>query len=75
MEFDPGQQTSGIQFWGASFIAGPQGELLAKGPIDEATVLVVEIDLKRTEKVRQIWPYLRDRRIDSYKNLTQRYLD
>jgi N-carbamoylputrescine amidase len=75
MEFDPGQQTSGIQFWGTSFIAGPQGELLAKGPIDEATVLVAEIDLQRTEAVRQIWPYLRDRRIDSYENLTKRYLD
>jgi N-carbamoylputrescine amidase len=75
MELNPNQQIPGIQFWGTSFIAGPQGELLARGPIDEAAVLVAEIDLRRTEAVRQIWPYLRDRRIDSYENLTQRYLD
>ncbi|MGR6034752.1 MAG: carbon-nitrogen hydrolase [Candidatus Nitrosoglobus sp.] len=75
MELNPNQQIPGIQFWGTSFIAGPQGELLARGPADEAAVLVAEIDLQRTETVRQIWPYLRDRRIDSYENLTQRYLD
>lgn len=75
MELNPNQEIPGIQFWGTSFIAGPQGELLARGPTDEAAVLVAEIDLQRTETVRQMWPYLRDRRIDSYENLTRRYLD
>ncbi|QBQ53170.1 carbon-nitrogen hydrolase [Nitrosococcus wardiae] len=75
IEPDPSQQTAGIQFWGTSFIAGPQGELLAIGPMDEAVVLVAEIDLQRTEAIRRIWPYLRDRRIDAYENLTQRYID
>lgn len=75
IEPDPSQQTPGIQFWGASFIAGPQGEVLAMGPMDEAAVLVAEIDLQRIEAIRRIWPYLRDRRIDAYENLTQRYLD
>ncbi|ADE13910.1 Nitrilase/cyanide hydratase and apolipoprotein N-acyltransferase [Nitrosococcus halophilus Nc 4] len=75
IEPDPSQQTPGIQFWGASFIAGPQGEVLAMGPMDEAAVLVAEIDLQRIEVIRRIWPYLRDRRIDAYENLTQRYLD
>lgn len=74
-EFDSSQQLPGIQFWGTSFIAGPQGELLARGPMDKTAVLVAEIDLQRTETVRQVWPYLRDRRIDAYENLTHRYLD
>lgn len=75
IEPDPSQQTPGIQFWGTSFIAGPQGELLAQGPVNETAVLVAEIDLQRTEAIRRIWPYLRDRRIDAYQNLTRRYLD
>ncbi|ADJ27641.1 carbon-nitrogen hydrolase [Nitrosococcus watsonii] len=75
LEPDPSQQTPGIQFWGSSFIAGPQGELLAVGPRDEAAVLVAEIDFQRTETLRRIWPYLRDRRIDAYGPLTKRYLD
>ncbi|ABA58902.1 Nitrilase/cyanide hydratase and apolipoprotein N-acyltransferase [Nitrosococcus oceani ATCC 19707] len=75
LEPDPSQQTPGIQFWGSSFIAGPQGELLAVGPRDEAVVLVAEIDFQRTETLRRIWPYLRDRRIDAYEPLTKRYLE
>jgi N-carbamoylputrescine amidase len=65
----------GIQFWGTSFIAGPQGEILAQAPIDEESTVVVSIDLKRNEEVRRIWPYLRDRRIDAYKDLFKRYRD
>ncbi len=74
-ERDPSNQTAGIQFWGSSFIAGPQGELLASSPADEPAVLVTPIDLKRSEAVRRIWPYLRDRRIDAYEGLARRYLD
>ena len=65
----------GIQFWGTSFIAGPQGEILAQAPVDEETTVVVSIDLKRNEEVRRVWPYLRDRRIDAYKDLLKRYRD
>jgi N-carbamoylputrescine amidase len=74
-EPDPSRQTPGIHFWGSSFIAGPQGELLAMAPTDEGDPLIAEIDLLRTEAVRQSWPYLRDRRIDAYEPLTRRYLD
>ncbi|MBI3897966.1 MAG: carbon-nitrogen hydrolase [Gammaproteobacteria bacterium] len=65
----------GIQFWGSSFIAGPQGEILAEAPTDQPAVLVVDIDRKRTEDVRRIWPFFRDRRIDAYDDLTKRYAD
>lgn len=65
----------GLRFWGSSFVAGPQGELLVMLPTaDEATV-VVDVDLGRTEAVRRMWPFLRDRRIDAYDGLTRRYLD
>lgn len=74
VEPDPGQQTPGIHFWGNSFITGPQGEFLAAAPTDEPAVLVTELDFQRTEAIRRTWPYLRDRRIDAYGNLTQRYL-
>jgi N-carbamoylputrescine amidase len=74
-EPNPSHQTPGIQFWGSSFIAGPQGELLATAPVDAEVALVAEIDPRRTETIRRIWPYLRDRRIDAYEPLTQRYLD
>lgn len=67
--------TNGIQFWGSSFVAGPQGELLFQAPEDEAMEMVVTIDRKRTADVRRIWPFFRDRRIDAYGGLTQRYLD
>jgi N-carbamoylputrescine amidase len=67
--------TGGIQFWGQSFVAGPQGEVLYLAPPDEAVCAVVAIDKKRTEEVRRIWPFFRDRRIDFYQGLTKRYLD
>jgi N-carbamoylputrescine amidase len=66
---------SEIQFWGSSFVAGPQGELLAQAPTNDETMLLVEIDLQRSEAVRRIWPYLRDRRIDAYADLKLRYRD
>ncbi|MBN8681143.1 MAG: carbon-nitrogen hydrolase [Chitinophagales bacterium] len=67
--------TGGIQFWGQSFVAGPQGEVLHLGSIDQEENIVVEIDKARTEAVRRIWPFFRDRRIDFYQGLTERYLD
>jgi N-carbamoylputrescine amidase len=67
--------TNGIQFWGQSFIAGPQGEFLHKSSIDKEENVVIEIDKQRTEDVRRIWPFFRDRRIDFYDGLTKRYLD
>ncbi len=65
----------GIEFWGNSFVAGPQGEILKKLSASEEQVEVVEIDRKRTEDVRRIWPFLRDRRIDAYSDLLKRYRD
>ena len=73
VEPDPAGRTPGIQFWGSSFIAGPQGEILAQAPADQAAVLVAEIDRKHSEDVRRIWPFLRDRRIDAYQDLLKRY--
>ena len=66
---------SGSQFWGSSFVAGCQGEVLAQAGPDEETELVVELDSRRSENVRRIWPFLRDRRIDAYNGLTARFLD
>lgn len=74
-EPDPSNQTNGIQFWGNSFVAGPQGELLAQAGNVEEENLVVEVDLKRSENVRRWWPFLRDRRIEAYGGITQRFLD
>ncbi|MCD8183040.1 MAG: carbon-nitrogen hydrolase [Bacteroides sp.] len=74
-ELDPSSQTNGIQFWGNSFVAGPQGELLAQAGNDSPENMVVEIDLERSENVRRWWPFLRDRRIDAYEGLTKRFLD
>jgi N-carbamoylputrescine amidase len=65
---------NGITFWGGSFIAGPQGELLAEGDAETAGYLVADIDFARTDKLRRIWPYFRDRRIDAYDGLTSRFL-
>jgi N-carbamoylputrescine amidase len=65
----------GIQFWGNSFLAGPQGEILTSANASDAQLLTYTIDKTRSEKVRQIWPYLRDRRIDEYGNLIKRYID
>ncbi len=66
---------AGIIFWGNSFVAGPQGEILTSANDSEAQLLMCTIDKARTERVRQIWPYLRDRRIDNYDNLSMRYID
>jgi N-carbamoylputrescine amidase len=66
---------SGIRFWGSSHVLGPQGEFLAEAPTDVATVLLAEVDLQRSEHVRRIWPFLRDRRIDAYGDLLKRYRD
>jgi N-carbamoylputrescine amidase len=74
-EPDPAGHTAGALFWGSSFVAGPQGEILASAPTDAATVLTAEVDLGRSEMVRRLWPYLRDRRIDAYAGLVKRYLD
>lgn len=71
----PNDTDSGIDFWGSSFICGPQGEILAQASIDKTETVTATIDMQRVESVRQIWPYLRDRRIDAYDNLNQRYLD
>jgi len=71
-EPDPSGTSPGIQFWGMSFVAGPQGELLAEAGGDSA-VLVTDVDLGRTEAVRRVWPFLRDRRIDAYNDLLKRY--
>lgn len=67
--------TGGIQFWGQSFVAGPQGEVLYLASADQPENIVVEIDKKRTEEVRRIWPFFRDRRIDFYGDLVKRYRD
>jgi N-carbamoylputrescine amidase len=73
-ETDPSGQTNGIQFWGNSFICGPQGEFIFKADENEITH-IVEIDKKRTENVRRWWPFFRDRRIDEYGELTKRWID
>ncbi len=67
--------TGGIEFWGQSFVAGPQGELLYVAPKDKEVNQVIDIDSKRTEDVRRIWPFLRDRRIDAYSDILKRYVD
>lgn len=74
-EPDPSHQTGGIQFWGSSFVAGPQGELLFRAANDEEREQVVEIDLGRSEQVRRWWPFLRDRRIDKYGDILKRFID
>ena len=74
-EADPSGQTQGITFWGSSFVAGPQGELLYRAPQDEEVVKVIDIDLKRSEQVRRWWPFLRDRRIDEFDALAKRFVD
>lgn len=74
-EPDPSGVTDGIQFWGSSFVAGPQGELLYRAPEDDEVAIVVEVDMQRSEQVRRWWPFLRDRRIDAFALLSERYLD
>lgn len=73
-ELDPSGQTNGIQFWGNSFVAGPQGELLAEFTNEQEEVRVVEVDKSRSENVRRWWPFFRDRRIDAFDGLTKRFL-
>ena len=73
-EIDPSKQTNGIQFWGHSFAAGPQGEILGEATSDTPEILLVDINLTRSENVRRWWPFLRDRRIDAY-DLSKRFLD
>ena len=74
-EADPSAQTNGIQFWGNSFVAGPQGELTHTSSSDTEEEVVIEIDLQRSENVRRWWPFLRDRRIDAYGEIVKRYID
>lgn len=74
-EPDPSGHTGGIQFWGNSFVAGPQGEILAQAGNERPENLLVDIDLHRSENVRRWWPFLRDRRIDEYGDIVKRYID
>ena len=74
-ESDPSCMTNGIQFWGSSFVAGPQGEFLYQAPTDAEVEQVVEVSLTRSEQVRRWWPFLRDRRIDEFTQLAKRYID
>ena len=68
-------ENSEIPFWGTSFVAGPQGELLYEAPIDQEVAIIVEVDMQRSEQVRRWWPFLRDRRIENYTDITKRYID
>ena len=72
-ESDPTGQTKGSQFWGSSFVAGPQGEFLSEASTDKAQVLVTDLDLARSENVRRWWPFLRDRRVDAFEGLLKRF--
>jgi N-carbamoylputrescine amidase len=74
-EADKAGVTNGIQFWGTSFVAGPQGEFLAQASTDQRELLIVDVDMARSEHVRRIWPFLRDRRIDAYGDLLKRFRD
>ena len=74
-EPDPSGNTNGIQFWGSSFVAGPQGEFLYTAPSNSESNTIIDIDMQRSENVRRWWPFLRDRRIDAYDKLTYRYID
>lgn len=75
LEPDPSGQTNGITFWGSSFIVGPQGEFLYRAPKDEEVNVVIDVDMKRSENVRRWWPFLRDRRIECFGELTRRFRD
>ncbi len=74
-EPDPSGQTNGIQFWGSSFVAGPQGEFIVQASFDKEEDILTEIDLERSENVRRWWPFLRDRRIEEFTPLTKRFID
>jgi N-carbamoylputrescine amidase len=75
LEPDPSGATGGIEFWGSSFVAGPQGEVIVMAGEHGSQVIVADLDMAHAEDVRRIWPYLRDRRIDAYEGLLRRYLD
>ncbi len=75
LETDPSGVGNGIQFWGNSFVAGCQGEFLGRGSTDREEVMVVDLEMGRSERVRRIWPFLRDRRIDAFADLTRRFID
>lgn len=68
-------EEDGVPFWGTSFVAGPQGELLYEAPIHEEVTNIIEVNMERSEQVRRWWPFLRDRRIDNYNDITKRYID
>lgn len=74
-EPDPSGQTNGIQFWGNSFVAGPQGEFIAKASADQEENCVVDVDIERSEQVRRWWPFLRDRRVEAYGDILKRFCD
>ena len=74
-EPDPSGHTGGIQFWGTSFVAGPQGEIFYEASENEEESIVVDIDMRHSEQVRRWWPFLRDRRIDEYGGITRRFID
>ncbi|MBR0165454.1 MAG: acyltransferase, partial [Prevotella sp.] len=74
-EPDPSGQTNGIQFWGTSFVAGPQGEIVYEACDDDEESIIVEMDMDHSEQVRRWWPFLRDRRIDSYTDILNRFID
>ena len=74
-EPDPSGQTNGIQFWGSSMVVGPQGEMLYRASEVEEECTIVSVDLNHSEHVRRWWPFLRDRRIDAYEDITKRYID
>lgn len=75
LEPDPSGRTNGIWFWGSSFVAGPQGEMIYRSPDNEEDQKVIELDLGRGESVRRWWPFLRDRRIEEYGDITRRFID
>ena len=75
LEADPSGATNGIQFWGSSFVAGQQGELLYQASDAKEETAIIDVDLQRTETVRQWWPFMRDRRIDFYGDITRRFID
>lgn len=74
-EDSPKKDDNGLMFWGNSFVAGPQGEILYRAPEDKETAVIIDIDMKRTEEVRRWWPFLRDRRIDAYGDILKRFID
>ena len=75
LEPDPSGNTQGIRFWGSSFVAGPQGELLYRASNSDEENVIVPVDLQRSEQIRRWWPFLRDRRIDEYGNIVRRFID